>query len=142
MMKIWYAFGLSVVGVLLLTALWANVADCPRPETKDITLELHPNWKKISENSTYMRTESKGLRTRRKEQPTDSRKTMSTPRRKIYISENGDSWWLCREDGGRVYVLHETNLLSGGTTPKIEIGDFLSTGKRRSEHQSLLRPDR
>jgi hypothetical protein len=32
--------------------------------------------------------------------------------------------------------------LSGGTTPKIEIGDFLSTGKRRSEHQSLLRPDR
>ena len=64
---------------------------------------------------------------------------MSTHQRKIYLSENGDSWWLCREDGGRVYVLHEANLSSGGTTTKIEIGDFLSTGKRGPEHQSLLR---
>jgi hypothetical protein len=64
---------------------------------------------------------------------------MSTVQRKIYISENGDSWWLCREDGGRVYVLHEASLSSGGTTTKIEIGDFLSMGKGGPEHQSLLR---
>jgi hypothetical protein len=64
---------------------------------------------------------------------------MSTRQRKIYVSENGDSWWLCREDGGRVYVLHKANLSSGGTTAKIEIGDFLGTGKSGPEHQSLLR---
>jgi len=55
--KIWYAFGLSVVGLLLLTALWANVADGPRPERKHVILELHPDWKKTSENSAYLRTE-------------------------------------------------------------------------------------
>jgi hypothetical protein len=55
--KIWYAFGLSVVGLLLLTALWANVAASPRPERKHVTVELHPDWKNISENSAYMRTE-------------------------------------------------------------------------------------
>ena len=64
---------------------------------------------------------------------------MSARQRKIYLSENGDSWWLCREDGGRVYVLHEANLSSGGTTTKIEISDFLGTGKSGPEHQSLLR---
>jgi len=53
--KIWYAFGLSVVGLLLLTALWANVADGPRPERKDVILELHPDWKKTSENSAYIK---------------------------------------------------------------------------------------
>lgn len=37
---------------------------------------------------------------------------MSTYQRKIY-SENGDSWWLCREEGGSVYVLHEANISSG-----------------------------
>jgi hypothetical protein len=55
--KIWYAFGLSLVGLLLLAALWANVADGPRPEPKHVILELHPDWKKTSENSAYMRTE-------------------------------------------------------------------------------------
>jgi hypothetical protein len=55
--KIWYAFGLSVVGLLLLTALWANVADGRPPERKYVILELHPDWKKISESGAYMRTE-------------------------------------------------------------------------------------
>jgi hypothetical protein len=55
--KIWSAFGLSVVGLLLLTALWANVADGPPPERKHVILELHPDWKKTSEKSAYMRTE-------------------------------------------------------------------------------------
>jgi len=63
---------------------------------------------------------------------------MSTNQRKIYVSENGDRWWLC-EEGGSVYVLHEANLSSGGKSTKIEIGDFLGTGKTGPEHQSLLR---
>ena len=66
-------------------------------------------------------------------------KTMSTFQRKIYGSENGDSWWLCREEGGRVYVLHEANLSSGGTITKIAISDFLGSGKSGPEHQSLVR---
>jgi hypothetical protein len=60
-------------------------------------------------------------------------KIMSTNQRKIYVSENGDRWWLCEE------VLHEANLSSGGKSTKIEIGDFLGTGKTGPEHQSLLR---
>jgi hypothetical protein len=64
---------------------------------------------------------------------------MSTCQRKIYRSENGDSWWLCREEGGRVYALHEANLSSGGTTTKIEISDFFGSGESGPEHQSLVR---
>ena len=30
---------------------------CRRPERKHVILELHPDWKKTSENSAYMRTE-------------------------------------------------------------------------------------
>jgi hypothetical protein len=55
--KIWYALGLSVVALLLLTALWANMADSRPLERKYVLLELHPDWKKVSENSAYMRTE-------------------------------------------------------------------------------------
>ena len=55
--NIWYAFGLSVVAFLLLTALWANIADSRPLERKYVLLELHPDWKKTSENSAYMRTE-------------------------------------------------------------------------------------
>jgi hypothetical protein len=55
--KIWYAFGLSVVAFLLLTALWANMADSRPLERKYVLLELHPDWKKVSEGSPYMRTE-------------------------------------------------------------------------------------
>jgi hypothetical protein len=44
--------------------------------------------------------------------------------RKIYQSENGDSWWLCFEETGRVCVLHEANASSGGKASKLEIADF------------------
>ena len=66
-------------------------------------------------------------------------KLMSTCQRKIYCDENGHSWWLCHEEGGRVYVLYEANLSSGETTAKIEISDFLGSERRGPEHQSLLR---
>ena len=59
--------------------------------------------------------------------------------REIYHSENGDRWLLCRGDDGRVFVLHEGNLSSGGKATEIELGDFLGKGKAGPEHQSLAR---
>ena len=63
---------------------------------------------------------------------------MSTHQREIYNSENGDKWFLCRDDDGRVFVLHKANVPSGGTATTIELGDFLRTGKG-PEHQALIR---
>jgi len=40
---------------------------------------------------------------------------MSDHQREIYNSENGDRWLLCRDDDGRVFVLHKANLASGGS---------------------------
>ncbi|MVT69993.1 hypothetical protein GPL21_33460 [Bradyrhizobium pachyrhizi] len=59
--------------------------------------------------------------------------------REIYQSSNGDRWTLCSEDDGRVFVLHEANLPSGGVLEQIEISDFLSHGKAGPEQQALLR---
>ncbi len=64
---------------------------------------------------------------------------MSDHQREIYHSENGDRWLLCRDDDGRVFVLHKANVSSGGTTTKIELGDFLGRGKAGPEHQALAR---
>jgi hypothetical protein len=55
--KIWYALCFSIAGLLLLTALWANLADRRPLERRYVLLELHPDWKKVSESSAYMRTE-------------------------------------------------------------------------------------
>jgi hypothetical protein len=57
--------------------------------------------------------------------------------REIYHSENGDKWFLCRDDDSRVFVLHKANVSSGGTVTKIELGDFLGRGKAGPEHQAL-----
>ena len=62
---------------------------------------------------------------------------MSDRQREIYLSENGDKWFLCRDEDGRVFVLHKANLSSGGATTKIELGDFLGRGKAGPEHQAL-----
>ena len=64
---------------------------------------------------------------------------MSDRQREIYHSENGDRWLLCRDDNGRVFVLHRANLPSGGTATEIELGDFLGRGKAGPEHQALAR---
>ena len=64
---------------------------------------------------------------------------MSDLQREIYHSENGDRWLLCRDDDGRVFVLHKANVSSGGTATKIELGDFLGRGKAGPEHQALTR---
>jgi hypothetical protein len=39
---------------------------------------------------------------------------MSDHQREIYHSENGDRWLLCRDDDGRIFVLHKANVSSGG----------------------------
>jgi hypothetical protein len=64
---------------------------------------------------------------------------MSTYHRKFYTSKNGDEWWLCREEGGRVLVLHEANLSSGIKITKMEIAEFLDTTGTGPQHQALLR---
>jgi hypothetical protein len=61
----------------------------------------------------------------------------SGQQRKIYQSENGDSWWLCREEAG-VFVLHEANQPSGGTVSKIDLAQFLMNGKDGPEKSALL----
>ena len=63
---------------------------------------------------------------------------MSDHQREIYHSENGDRWFLCREDDGRPFVVHNTNEASGGTVTKIELRDFLGRGKEGPEHQALV----
>jgi hypothetical protein len=64
---------------------------------------------------------------------------MPNHQREIYHSENGDRWLLCRDDDGRVFILHNANLSSGGKATKIEIGEFLARGKSGPEHQALSR---
>jgi hypothetical protein len=32
------------------------------------------------------------------------------PERQLYHSENGDRWFLCRDDDGRVSILHKANV--------------------------------
>jgi hypothetical protein len=44
--------------------------------------------------------------------------------RKIYQSENGDSWWLCRESGN-VFVLHEAIFPPGGAITRIALSQLL-----------------
>ena len=62
-----------------------------------------------------------------------------THQRKIYQSSNGDSWWLCRDQDGQVFILHEANTAAGGRATRIGIGEFLRTANAGPEHQSLLR---
>jgi hypothetical protein len=60
-------------------------------------------------------------------------------RRELYASPNGDRWFLARyPESGRVFVLHEANLPSGGTVSHVEVGAFLAAGAG-PEHQALLR---
>jgi hypothetical protein len=62
---------------------------------------------------------------------------MSDHQREVYHSENGDRWWLCRDDDGSVFVLHKANMPSDGAAKKIELGDFLGGDKTGPEHQAL-----
>ncbi len=64
---------------------------------------------------------------------------MALETRELYRSSNGDRWQLARDPAsGRVFVLHEPNLASGGRPSHIDIGSFLGAG-HGPEHQELLR---
>jgi hypothetical protein len=62
---------------------------------------------------------------------------MSSERREFYLSTNGDSWHLCRDQVHDVIVVHEPNQNSGGRTSTIELGNFLRSENRGPEHQAL-----
>ena len=51
-----------------------------------------------------------------------------TRTRELYSSPNGDRWLLCKDASGRVFVLHQANIPSGGQASQIELGDFLTRG--------------
>jgi hypothetical protein len=57
--------------------------------------------------------------------------------RELYSSPNGDRWHLCRDTSGKVFVLHQANIPSGGRVSQIEVGDFLARGCG-PEQQALL----
>ena len=59
--------------------------------------------------------------------------------RELYQSSNGDRWTLCREEHGHVFVLHQANLASGGSSKTLEISEFLAPGKAGPEQQALIR---
>jgi hypothetical protein len=61
------------------------------------------------------------------------------PQVEIYSSSNGDSWYLCRNEAGHVYVVHEPNKASGGKAAAIGLGEFLSQASTGPEHETLLR---
>ena len=64
---------------------------------------------------------------------------MTLETRELYRSSSGDRWQLARDpDSGRVFILHEPNLASGGRTADVPIDAFLATG-HGPEHQELLR---
>ena len=60
-----------------------------------------------------------------------------TQSRELYSSPNGDRWHLCKDASGIVFVLHQANIPSGGQTPRIELGDFLTRGYG-PEQQALV----
>ncbi|MBB5695783.1 hypothetical protein FHS87_003850 [Roseomonas pecuniae] len=64
---------------------------------------------------------------------------MAVRERELYVSSNGDAWYLVLEPrSGRVFIRHQRNQASGGDVSLIEIRDFLSQG-HGPEHQELLR---
>jgi len=64
---------------------------------------------------------------------------MPAQKRELYTSPNGDRWYLARQsETGRLFVRHKANVPSGGQVTDIDIGAFLSGGRRHPEHQALL----
>jgi hypothetical protein len=57
--------------------------------------------------------------------------------RKLYVSSNGDRWYLVYDPPTAVFIRHEANLASGGTVSHVEIAEFLSRGQG-PEQQELL----
>jgi hypothetical protein len=62
---------------------------------------------------------------------------MTTQRRQLYISSNGDKRFLCRERSGSVAVSHQPNAASGGLQVQIDVAEFLAKKNEGPEHQAL-----
>lgn len=58
--------------------------------------------------------------------------------RKLYVSTNGDRWYLVHDPEAEVFIRHEANIASGGAVTHIGIAEFLGSG-RGPEQQELLR---
>ena len=68
---------------------------------------------------------------------------MTTQRRELYHSPNGDRWFLARDsESGEVFVRHEANPASSGQSTHIEIGAFLSRGRPRTRAPRVVAVDR
>ena len=63
---------------------------------------------------------------------------MTVQKRDLYLSSNGDTWYLAREDDGKVCVVHEPNQSSGGRPTQFSVGEFLMRGNHGPQHQALL----
>ena len=61
---------------------------------------------------------------------------MTTKRRVLYSSSNGDRWYLCSRDG-QLAVSHEPNSPSGGKPSQVDLSTFLAAGNQGPEHQAL-----
>ena len=57
----------------------------------------------------------------------------------IYHSENGDHWFLCRDDDDRTFVLHKAKRLFGRQSDFDRARIFLGKGKTGPEHEALAR---
>ena len=60
------------------------------------------------------------------------------PQAEIFKSTNGDCWFLCKNESGHVYVVHEPSEGSGRKSSFLGLGDFLSQGTIGPEHEALL----
>jgi hypothetical protein len=70
----------------------------------------------------------------------DEEQPMTVKKRELYISPNGDRWYLARDgDLGEVFIWHEPNAASGGKAGRIEIEVFVGRSGHGPEHQELLR---
>jgi hypothetical protein len=59
--------------------------------------------------------------------------------RRLYISPNGDRWFLARDAGtGFAFIRHEANIPLGGQVTDTPLGVFLSL-PQDPEHEALLR---
>jgi hypothetical protein len=65
---------------------------------------------------------------------------MSLGARELYISPNGDCWFLLYDsETGDVLIHHRPNAASGGRSSLIPVGQFLARETDHPEHQALLR---
>ena len=58
------------------------------------------------------------------------------PQTEIYTSPDGDSWFLCRNELGHVYVVHEPK--DGQKGSAVGLGDFLTQSGVGPQHEALL----